>query len=87
MEIRKISKTVVAFFEAEQGRTGKVIAVQETDEGWLVEIEITEEDEYMRQRARRDILAIYEVRMDKAFNIKGYARKAMRERTELLEAE
>lgn len=62
------------------GLSATITAVSPEGDGWLVTAEAIVEDEYMRQRARRDILGTYEVLLDSAFNVRSFVRKDLRER-------
>ncbi|OPY56183.1 MAG: Gas vesicle synthesis protein GvpO [Pelotomaculum sp. PtaU1.Bin035] len=81
MIILKLIDTVAGFFADILKKPGEVIAVfPQPDEGWKVQIEVTEDSEYMRKRARDDLMAIYEVSVDKDLQILGFERLSIRER-------
>ncbi len=83
MKISAVVSTVKKFFTEELQRTGEVIGIRKTDSGWKVLIEIIEEDEYMRIRARDDLLGTYDVELDNELEIIGFKRVALRERDEI----
>jgi len=79
--ILKIINIVKDFFSEVLKKPGDVIAVYpQPDEGWKVHIEVPEDSEYMRKRARDDLMALYEVLVDKEFQILGFERLSLRER-------
>lgn len=74
MEIQELIKLIKDFCREELGMSGKVIKVNKIEDGWLVEVEVVEEEDYMQQIARKDLLAIYEIELDQEGEIKGYQR-------------
>ena len=83
MRISAVVTTVNNFFADELKRPGEVIGVTKTENGWKVLIEVIEEDEYMRVRAKDDLLATYEVELDDNLEVLGFQRVALRERDEI----
>ncbi|MDA8212844.1 MAG: gas vesicle protein [Clostridia bacterium] len=83
MKISAVVTTVNKFFTEELKRPGEVISVSKTENGWKVLIEVIEEDEYMRVRAKDDLLATYEVELDDNLEILGFGRVGLRERDEI----
>lgn len=71
---------VEKFFKEVLFRPGVVVGVLVEEDLWKVQIEVPEEVEYMRKRARDDMLAMYEVSVDKNLNILAFERKYLRER-------
>lgn len=62
-------------------KPGTVVSVLNDQDVWKVQIEVAEEVEYMRKRAKDDLLAIYEVTVDRQMEILFFERKFLRERT------
>lgn len=83
MRISAVVTTVNNFFAEELKRPGEVIGVTKTENGWKVLIEVIEEDEYMRVRAKDDLLATYEVELDDNLEVLGFQRVGLRERDEI----
>lgn len=81
MSSTKVTRVVSKFFEEVLGKTGRVIEMSATEEGWVALVETVEEGEYMRRFARDELLAIYEVRVGGDLEVIGYRRIGMRERT------
>ena len=80
MKIVEVIQLVTRFFNEYLNKEGVVIGLEVMDTGWRVEIEIAEEVEYMRKRGRDDLLAIYEVVVNKEIEISGFKRISFRER-------
>lgn len=81
MTIQNAMKTVLKFFNTDlHKRSGEIVGVSKTDEGWKVEIEVIEESEYMRKHGRNDLMALYEVNLSNELDVLGYARMSTRER-------
>jgi len=80
MALAQVIAAVVAFFETVMGKKGQVIEITAIDDGWNALVETIEEIEYMRKIAQDDMIAVYEVHVDKNFEIVGYSRKSMRSR-------
>lgn len=83
MKVNAVVTTVNNFFAEELKRPGEVIGVSKIEIGWKVLIEVIEEDEYMRVRAKDDLLATYEVELDDSLDILGFQRVSLRERDEI----
>lgn len=75
--------TVENFFKDIIKKPGVVIGVARDTDIYKVQIEVPEEVEYMRRRAKDDILAIYEVAVDNNMEIISFERKYLRERTSI----
>ena len=75
--------TVENFFKDVIKKPGVVIGVARDTDIYKVQIEVPEEVEYMRRRAKDDILAIYEVAVDNNMEIISFERKYLRERTSI----
>ncbi|BAF58614.1 hypothetical protein PTH_0433 [Pelotomaculum thermopropionicum SI] len=81
MLIQKVITVVTEFFNEVLKKSGSVIAVApQQDEGWKVQIEVAEDTEYMRKRARDDLMALYEVTVDRELQITSFERLSLRER-------
>lgn len=72
--------SVKQFFNDQLQLEATVTAVTPHQEGWRVLADAVVEDEYMRQRARRDIVATYEVLVGSDLAIRSFERKDLRER-------
>lgn len=83
MKITTVLDVVSKFFAEELKRPGEVIGIEKTENGWKAYIEVVEEDEYMRVRAKDDLVATYEVLLDDSLDILGFQRITVRERDEL----
>ena len=82
MSVAKVTQAVVKFFETVLEKTGRVIEVKSSDDGWNALVETIEEGEYMRKVALDDMVAVYEVTVNRDFEVTGYSRKSMRARKE-----
>jgi hypothetical protein len=82
MAIAKVVTSINSFFETTLGRSGRVIEVKTVDDGWNSIFETIEEMEYMRKIAQDDMVAVYDVQVDKNYEIVGYSRKSIRSRKE-----
>ncbi|MFA7467187.1 MAG: gas vesicle protein GvpO [Desulfotomaculaceae bacterium] len=80
MKIIEVVATAEQFFKDVLQKPGVVVGVSREDDSWKVQIEVAEEVEYMRKRARDDLLALYEVFIDDNLEITAFERKSMRER-------
>jgi len=78
--ITKIVRIVEDFFRDELKKPGEVKGVNFDQNNWIVQIEVPEEIEYMRKRAREDLLALYDVKLDENLRITGFERKYLRQR-------
>lgn len=69
-------------FAAEQlGLTAAaVVAAAHRSDGYTVTLEAVLEAEYMRQRAQRDLVGLFEVLLDQELTVISIARKEVRER-------
>ncbi|MBC8231041.1 gas vesicle protein [bacterium] len=83
MSVSKAVEAVLHFFQDTLSKQGRVIEVTPADDGWTALIETVEEGEYMKSIARDDLIAIYEVTVNQNFEVTGYSRKSMRERSEI----
>lgn len=81
MNIQKVIQIVNDFFSETLRKPGVVISVLPEQYGWKVDIEVAEEVEYMRKRARNDLMAIYEVLVNDNLEVTGFERKTLRERS------
>lgn len=82
MSVAKVTQVVIKFFETVLEKTGRVVEVKPSEDGWDVLVETIEEGEYMRKVALDDMVAVYEVKVNKDFEVIGYSRKSMRPRKE-----
>jgi hypothetical protein len=80
LKIVEVVTTVEKFFSNVLKRPGVVVGVLREEDLWKVQIEVAEEVEYMRQRARDDLLAMYEVAVNNDLQILSFERKYLRER-------
>lgn len=78
--IERVIDTVQNFFTDTLNKQGTVIGVKKEDDLWRVQIEVAEDVEYMRKRARDDLMAIYEVGVTLNFEVLDFERKSMRPR-------
>lgn len=82
MAIVKVVSSVSSFFAETLGKNGRVVEVKPAEEGWNSIFESIEEAEYMRKIAHDDMVAVYEVQVDKNYEVIGYSRKSIRPRKE-----
>lgn len=80
MQIDKVVKEVKLFFQNNFGKIGDVIGVQKVEDGWTAEIEVIEDEEYLKKHARNGIIALYEIKLTANFEVIHYERKSLRER-------
>lgn len=78
--IERVIDTVQNFFSTTLNKQGTVIGIRKEDEIWRVQIEVAEDVEYMRKRARDDLMAIYEVGVTPNLEVLDFERKSMRPR-------
>ncbi|MEW6573630.1 MAG: gas vesicle protein GvpO [Bacillota bacterium] len=79
--VAKAVTAVTTFFQNVLEKSAVVIGVSQDERGmWLVKAEVPEEVEYMRKRARDDLVGLYQVTLDDGFNVVGYERIAIRGR-------
>ncbi len=69
-----------AFFTDELGLQATVIGAIAHGDGWRVTVEAIVEDEYMRQRARRDLIGTFEATLNEELAVTSFERKSVRER-------
>lgn len=78
--INKAIESTRDFFRSCLGLDVTVVGVTPTEEGWQVLAEAVVEDDYMRRRARRDLVGLFEVTMSKKYEVQSYIRREIRER-------
>jgi hypothetical protein len=78
--IDRVIDLVQKFFSSTLNKQGTVIGVRKEEDLWRVQIEVAEDVEYMRKRARDDLMAIYEVGVTLNFEVLDFERKSMRPR-------
>jgi hypothetical protein len=83
MAVCEVIAELQSFFLRIVGREIQVISVVPTETGWNGEFEVVVEDDYMRRRGRKDIIAKYEVSVGKDMTVTSYTRKELRERGSL----
>ena len=83
MSAVKATEAASRFFEDVLQKTARVIEVDRAEEGdgWWALLEAVEESEFMRKYGRGDMLGLYEVNLDKAFQVTSYSRRGLKERT------
>ncbi|MEW6623876.1 MAG: gas vesicle protein GvpO [Bacillota bacterium] len=74
-----ISKTL-SFFERIYNREAHITGVSPENDGWLINVEIVEEDDYMRKRGRREVVGIYDVMIDGNLKVISFKRTGLKER-------
>ncbi len=82
--IERVIDAVQSFFVTNLNKQGTVIGVKKEADIWRVQIEVAEDVEYMRKRARDDLMAIYEVGVSLDFEVIDFERKTMRSRDNAL---
>ncbi len=83
MPISEVISSLQSFFFGVIGREIRVISVVPGESGWQAEFEVILEDEYMRLRGRKDLIAKYEALVAPNMTVVSYARKEIRERGSL----
>ncbi|GAA0377667.1 hypothetical protein GCM10008968_36860 [Bacillus horti] len=89
MEIKKIIQTTNDFFEEHIAAPHKITSVEQRkqddegnkDEGWDLTIEVIEEKDYMKRYAKDEMLGVYQVTMNKNYEITSYSRVGRRYRS------
>jgi hypothetical protein len=74
MIIEKVVKKAKEFCQENLGLEGKVIGVENNENGQLIQVEILEEQEYMRKFGRHDLMAVYEIEMNEEGKVQRYKR-------------
>ncbi len=82
MSIAKVTQVVLKFFETVLEKSGRVVEVNPSENGWEALVETIEESEYMRRVALDEMVAVYEVKVSQELEVVGYSRKSMRPRKE-----
>ena len=80
MGVVDVVRATEDFFRVVLNKDASVIAVVPTEDGWNVRAEVIEDIEYLRERAKDDVVALYEVQLDRLLNVLGFDRIDMRER-------
>ena len=83
MNIVKLIEMVKDFFQTSLNKEASIIGVSRMENGWWVEVETIEDAEYLRKRAKDDIVAIYQVEVHETGEVIGYQRKGLRERDKI----
>ncbi len=83
MGLENIINIVKDFFATVLNKPGQVVGACIRDGRWIVEIEVTEEDEYMRRHGRNELLGVYEVELNEKREVVCFTRKELRERGKL----
>ncbi|RJX27446.1 MAG: gas vesicle protein GvpR [Dethiobacter sp.] len=78
--LEQVLSKVVTFFDDIYHREAHVLEVSPEGNGWHIKVEIIEEDEYMRKRAKRDLLGVYDVILNQDFEVISFERKELKER-------
>ncbi|MFS0728222.1 gas vesicle protein GvpO [Paenibacillus sp. 1P07SE] len=89
MEIKKIMQAANEFFAEHIATPHKITSVEQRtvddegnkDEGWNLTIEVIEEKEYMKRYAKDEMLGVYQVSMNKKYEITSYSRVGRRFRS------
>ncbi|TCO77909.1 gas vesicle protein GvpO [Marinisporobacter balticus] len=80
MSINVAIEELKNFFYDLFDRDSRITSIMPSEDGYDAELEIVQEDEYMRKRGRKDIIAVYEAKMDNNFKVISYNRKELKER-------
>lgn len=83
MPVCEVIAALQSFFFGVLGREIQVISVVPSESGWQAEFEVIAEDEYMRRRGRKDLIAKYEATIAKDMRVVSYTRTELRERGSL----
>ncbi|MDE5413664.1 gas vesicle protein GvpO [Alkalihalobacterium chitinilyticum] len=81
MEIIKVLEVVKSFFNEYLLPVHKITAIEETEKGWKVAVEIIEENEYMKSHAKDQMIGVYHVQLNKQLEITTFKRQSMRPRS------
>ncbi|UTR09785.1 gas vesicle protein [Evansella sp. LMS18] len=87
MKINKVMDTVTDFFKENVNAPLRFTAIEKTDEGWYLQLEVIEEKEYMQKYARDQIVGLYEVTLDDEMEVTSFKRINMRSRSMAYEEE
>lgn len=85
MSVEKCLTVAEDFARRVVGQVWKIIGVVPRQDGWIVRVEVVEEDEYMRRHGRDELLAEYEIEVSPGFEIVSFSRTGFRHRGEIPE--
>jgi hypothetical protein len=80
MKVAEAMARARRFCAEELGMQATVVAAVPEEDGWRVSLEAIVEAEYMRERAQRDLIGLFEVLVDPALTVTAFERKEVRER-------
>ncbi|KPB04746.1 gas vesicle protein GvpR [Bacillus sp. CHD6a] len=83
MSMKKVLKEVTDFFTEFVKPPYKITAVQPTDQGWDVVVEVIEEKEYMKAYAKDQMVGVYHAKLNKEMEVESYNRRSLRSRSSI----
>lgn len=83
MSVANVIQSLQKFSEKTFFTSCRVVTVKKTEEGYKCEIELVWEDEEMRRFARTPVIGLWDVDVDKRYNVSSFTRKGLREATSL----
>ncbi|MFC4076965.1 gas vesicle protein GvpO [Salinithrix halophila] len=83
MKIKEAIEAIHDFFSEYLVPPHKVTTLQpkEKGQGWRAVVEVIEEKEYMKAYAKDQLIGVYEVELDKDFQVRHFERKSLRPRS------
>ncbi|WP_317987055.1 gas vesicle protein GvpO [Sutcliffiella rhizosphaerae] len=79
--MKKVLKEVTEFFTEFVKPPYKITAVQPTEQGWEVEVEVIEEKEYMKAYAKDQMIGVYHAKLNKEMEVESFNRRDLRSRS------
>ncbi|WP_252312014.1 gas vesicle protein GvpO [Sinobaca sp. H24] len=83
----QVLDTIQSFFTTNILPPFKITSVAAHEEGWDVEVEVIEEEEYMKKYAKDMLLGVYETKINKDLEVVSYQRVSLRPRSKTLKKE
>lgn len=80
MNVARVIERTRSFMQEVLHKSGSVVGASQDEGGWKVEMEVAEEVEYMRKRARDDLMGIYEIYLNNNMEVIEFKRTKIRER-------
>lgn len=85
MEILNVIKSVKQFFNHYIQPIHKITKIEPCDQGWHISVEVIEENEYMIENAKDQLLGEYDVNLDCDLNVTDFKRVGLRSRCSIPE--
>lgn len=78
--LRQIVEVTEKFFQEIFPHPAEVVSIIPNNEGWELKVEVIIDDEYTRKRAKNDLIAVFNVSVNKNMEVMSYTREEIRER-------